>query len=86
MALRKGKVLMKTLITSQFSYCPLIWILHNRTLNNQINNIDERALRLTYKDNQFSFKELLEKDHSVTVHHKSLQVLVKVKSDLAPTL
>ena len=86
MALPKGKVLMKTLITSQFSYCPLIWILHNRTLNNQINNIDERALRLTYKDNQFSFKELLEKDHSVTVHHKNLQVLVKVKSDLAPTL
>ena len=46
-----------------------------RTLNNRINNIHERALRLTYKDNQSSFKELLEKDHSVTVHHKNLQTL-----------
>ena len=59
---------------------------HSRTLNNCIDNIHERALRLTYKDNQSSFKELLEKDHSVTVHHKNLQVLVteifKFKSNL----
>ena len=39
-----------------------------------IENI-ERALKLIYKDNQSSFKELLEKDYSVTVHHKNLQVL-----------
>ena len=61
-----------------------------RTLNNRINNIHERALRLNYKDNQSSFKELLEKDHSVTVHHKNLQALVteifKVKNDLAPDI
>ena len=50
-------------------YCLLIWMFHSRTLNNRINNIHERALRLTYKDNQSSFKELLEKDSSVTVHH-----------------
>ena len=81
------KVLMKAFITSQFSYCPLIWMFHSRTLNNRINNIHERALRLTDKDNQSSFKELLEKDHSVTVHHKNLESLVteifKVKNDLA---
>ena len=68
----KRKVLMKAFITSQFSYCPLIWMLHSRTLNNRVNNIYERALRLRYKDNKSSFKELLEKDHSVTVHHKNL--------------
>ena len=77
-------------LTCQFSYCPLIWMFHSGTLNNRINNIHERALRLTYKDNQSSFKELLEKDHSVTVHHKSVQALVteifKVKSDLAPDI
>ena len=83
MDLPKGKVLMKAFITSQFSYCPLIWMFHSRTLNNRINNIHERALRLTYKENQPSFKELLEKDHSVTVHHKNLQALV---TDLAPDI
>ena len=90
MDLPKKKVLIKAFITSQFSYCPLIWMFHSRTLNNRINNIHERALRLTYKDNQSSFEELLEKDHSVTVHHKNLQVLVteifKVKNNLAPDI
>ena len=90
MDLPKRKVLTKAFITSQFSYCPLIWMFHSRTLNNHINNIHERALRLTYKDNQSSFKELLEKDSSVTVHHKNLQALVteifKVKNDLAPDI
>ena len=90
MGLPKRKVLMEAFITFQFSYCPLIWMFHSRTLNNRINNIHERALRLTYKNNQSSFKELLEKDHSVTVHHKNLQALVtetfKVKNDLAPDI
>ena len=62
-------------------------MLHSRTLNNRINNTHEKALRLTYEDNKSSFKQLLEKDHSVTVHQKNLQVLVteifKVKNNLA---
>ena len=86
----KRKLLMKAFITSQFSYCPLIWMLHSRTLNNRINNIQERALRLTDKENKFSFTQLLEKDHSVTVHQKNLQVLIteifKVKNNLAPDI
>ena len=56
MDLRKTEFLMKAFITSQFSYFPLMWMLHSRTLNNRINNIQERALRLTYKDNKSSFK------------------------------
>ena len=90
MDLPKRKVLTKRFITSPFSYCSLIWMLNSKTLNNRINDIHERALRLTYKDNQSSFKELLEKDHFATVHHKNLQVLateiVKVKNDLAPNM
>ena len=44
----------------------------------------------TYKDNKSSFKQLLEKDHSMTVHHKNLQILVtevfKVKNNLDPDI
>ena len=90
MDLPKRKALVKAFITFQFSHCPLIWIFHSRTLKSCINNIHERAHRLTYKDNQTSFKELSEKDHSVTVHQKNLQVLVtkifKNENDLAPDI
>ena len=59
---------MKSFITSQFSYCPLIWMFHGRRLNNKINSIYERALRITYGDQKSTFQELLIKDNSVSVH------------------
>ena len=49
MDLAKRKSLMKAFITSQFNYCPLIWMFHSRQLNNQINKIQKRTLRLVYK-------------------------------------
>ena len=39
MDLPKCRVIMKSLITSQFGYCPLIWMLHSTALNNKINSI-----------------------------------------------
>ena len=54
MDLAKRKSLMKAFITSQFNYCPLIWMFHSRQLNNRINKIQERALRLVYKDNKLT--------------------------------
>ena len=50
----------------------------------------ERALRLVYKDNSLSFSELLEKDNSVTIHQRSLQVVAteifKSKNELVPEI
>ena len=48
MSLEKRRTLMKAFIESQFNYCPLIWMLHSRALNNKINRIHERALRTVY--------------------------------------
>ena len=89
MDLNKRRNLMKASITSQFSYCPLIWMFYSRSLNNKINWIHERALRLVYQNN-LSFSELLDLDNFVTVHQKKLQVLVteiyKVKNGIAPDI
>ena len=56
---------MKSFVTSQFGYCPLIWMFHSKTLNNKINFIHERALRITYNDRKTSFEELLRKYNTV---------------------
>ena len=69
---------MKSFITSQFGYCPLIWMFHSRNLNNKINSLHERALRITYNDRFLTFQELLEKDNSVSIHQRNLQVLAVV--------
>ena len=84
----KLQLLMKAFIESQFSYCPLVWIFHSRALNNRINRLHERALRLVYKDNTSSFEELLDKDGSFSIHDRALQKLAielfKAKHDLSP--
>ena len=60
---------MKTFITSQFSYCPLIWMFQSHNVNIKINRIHERAVRLVYQNN-LNFFELLDLDNSVTMHKK----------------
>ncbi|MCH2405854.1 MAG: reverse transcriptase family protein [Nitrosopumilus sp.] len=84
----KLRLIMKTFIESHFNYCPLIWMCHSRDLNNKINKLHERALRVVYKDSNLTFEQLLEKDTSFTIHERNLQKLAvemyKVKHNLSP--
>ena len=85
-----NEVIMKSFIESQFGYCPLIWMSHSRGLNNKVNRIHERALRITYNDKSSSYSELLTKDRSVTIHHRNIRALAveiyKVIQGISPPL
>ena len=86
---KKMKLMIQnTFVLSHFNYCPLIWMFNGRNIDKKINKIQERALRITYKDNTSQFKELLEKDNSVSIHQKNLQLLMievyKTKNRLNP--
>ena len=73
MSIEKRKVVMNAFFTTQFSYCPLVWMCHSRTNNSKINMLHERCLRIIYNDKQSSFTELLNKNSSVSVHIKNIQ-------------
>ena len=47
---KKKIFLINSFFMSQFNYCQLIWMCHNRTKNNKINRLHERCLRLLYND------------------------------------
>ena len=87
MSLQKRRILMKSFITSQFNYCPIVWICHSRSLD-KVNHIHERALRIVYQDFQSSVLALLVKDNSLTIHQKNLQLLAietfKLKMNISP--
>ena len=87
MCLEKRKTVMKAYITSQFGYCPLVWMFHSRSLNNKISSLQERVLRITYGDRSSSFENLLKKDNSVSIHRRNIQALAtemfKVKNNIA---
>ena len=63
---------------------------HSRTLNNKMNRIQERALRIVYNDYKSNFKELLERDHSFTVHERNIKYLAieafEVRNGLSPVI
>ena len=88
MSITKRKLLMNSLFTSQFNYCPLTWMCHSRTMNIKINRLHERCLRIVYSDKTSSFEKLLEKGGSVTIRTRNLQTLgtlmFKVYENLSP--
>ena len=85
MELTKRRILMNAFFDSQFNYCPLIC-----NLNNKINRLHERCLRVIYNDKTSSFEQLLENDNSVSIHHRNIQTLTtemhKVTNGLSPQI
>ena len=81
---------MDSFFASKFSYCPLMWMSHSRTINNKINKLHEKCLRIIYNDKKSFFKELIEIHKSVPIQIKNLQVLTtemfKVCRNISPPI
>ena len=77
MNISKRRILMHSFFNSQFNYCPLVWMFHSRSINSKISRLHERVLRIVYNDFKSSFKNLLEKDGTVSIHVKILQKLAR---------
>ena len=73
--LSKRRIIMNSFFNSQSSYCPLVWMFHSRSINSIINRLHERVLSIVYNDFKSSFKNLLEKNGTVSIHIKNLQKL-----------
>ena len=48
---------------------------HGSQINDKINKLYERALRIRYDGTITSFEELLVKDKNFTIHHQNIQSL-----------
>ena len=86
---RQLELTITTFMMSPFSYCPLVWMFHDRASNNKINKIHEIALRIIHKNSTSNFQELLNKRNSASVHQRNLQLLLtgiyKTVHNLCPT-
>ena len=84
---KQRKSLLNEFTTPHFS-CPVIWMLHSIKLNNWIDHIHERRLKLVYKDYNSFFDEF--KDNFFKINHHNLQKLgieiFKVEVGIAPEI
>ena len=90
MGTTKKRIVMNTFFMSEFSYCPLVSMCCNRSLNTKINQLHEQCLWIVYNDKESNFNEILVKDCSVSIHHQNLQKLAvkifKVSRGLSPEI
>ena len=63
---------------------------HSKSLNNRINNLHERPLRIVYQNKKSDFETLLKDNKYVTIHLRNLHYLVteihKVKNNISPEI
>ena len=87
---KKKSLVFNVVIKSQFNFCPLIWMFSSRRSNNLINRTHERSLRTVYNDTSSTFQELLQRNGSVSTHHKNIQTLAtevfKVVNNICPPI
>ena len=68
---------MNAFFKSQFNNYPLVWMCHSRINITKINRLHERHISIIYNNKMPSFENLLEKDGSVSIYNRNLQVLEK---------
>ena len=68
----KKIIVLKAVMESQFGYCPLVWMFHNRNLNNEVNKIHEGTLRITYNDKYYLSRNCLRR---ITLSHYATEIL-----------
>ena len=66
---KQRRQIINAFVTSHFSYCTIFWMIHSRKLNDLTEKGQERVLRASDRDHKSTFRELLSKDKSLTIHH-----------------
>ena len=83
-------LLLNSVVKPQFSYCPLIWMFTSQYLNNALNSIHKRALRLIYNDYKLHFDRILEDNKQKSIHQKNIESLAieiyKFQAGLTPPI
>ena len=74
--LSQAKILYNSFILSQFNYCCLFWMFCSKTLQNKINQIQKRTLRIVHNEPNLNLDKLVELDKSTTIHIKNIITLL----------
>ena len=67
---QKASLLYNSFILTNFTCCPLTWMLCGKTANEEVNQVHKRALRVLLNDFDSTFEELLHRNEEATIHVK----------------
>ena len=88
MELFKRCIFMNAFFKAQFNYCTISWMFHSRSLNDKVNRLHDRCLRIIYNDKYSNFERALNRDNSVSIHYNNIHELAielyKIANDMSP--
>ena len=70
------KMIFNSFIRSHFNYCPLVWHFCGKQNSDKLEKIQERALRIMYKNYESSYDELLKLSGTQTLLLQRLKIMV----------
>ena len=70
------KIALSSFVHCHCSYAPLEWMFHSREINNRINKVHKKSLRILFNDNGSNFEVLLKKDEGLRVHERNIPKLM----------
>ena len=77
--LKAKKLIFRSFIMSNFTYCPLVWHFCGKTNNAKIEKIQERALRIVYNDYTSDYNELMDKFGTTSMlHSRHVYILLEI--------
>ena len=59
MTFNQKKIILSSFVHSHLGYAPLVWMFQSRAINDKINKVHKKALRLFYDDSESTFDGLL---------------------------
>ena len=70
------RLIYNSFVASNFNYCPLVWHFCGATNSNKIEKIQQRCLRIIYKDYESSNEKMLEMANTTTLVISRLRFLL----------
>ena len=73
--IKSRKIIFNSFIRSNFDYCPLAWHFCGKQNNAKLEKLQERALRIIYKDYKSTYDELLISSKNTTILISHLKIV-----------
>ena len=70
------KLIFRSLVLSNFTYCPIVWHFCGKQNNSKVEKIQERALRILYDDYDSEYTELLAESRTTTMLHSRFKCII----------
>ena len=74
--LKSRKIIYQSFVASNFNYCPLVWHFCGKVNNSKLEKIQERALKIIYRDYDSTYGELLANSNSSTLLIARLRLMI----------